>query len=125
LDVGSATSFVSGDGHVLVTVDLPEGVYAVAASISVSGTSGQAGTAVLTCSWSAGGDAEMYGPQPATMKDSEADLKDDLLALAPNAVGVGSGGGSLSLLCVASFPSASMTLTGTLLATQVTSVTVT
>jgi hypothetical protein len=59
------------------------------------------------------------------MKDTEADLKDDVLPLPPIAVSIGADGANVALWCFATFPSASMTLTGTLLATQVTSVTVT
>ena len=124
-DVGSATSYATGDGHSLVSVELPEGTYALSASVAVSGTTGQAGTATITCIWAPGAGGDLAGPQPPSMKDSEADLKDDLLYLPPNVISVGAEGTTTVLTCFATFPSASMTLTGTLLATQVTSVTVT
>jgi hypothetical protein len=66
----------------------------------------------------------LAGPQPPAFKDAESDIKDNLISLPPNALVVGDEGTTVALTCYASFPSASMTLTGTLLATEVSSVTV-
>lgn len=123
--LGTGTSFATGDSKTLVSMHLTEGVYVLSASIAVSGTTGQSSTATLTCIWTPGIGGDLLGSQPPSMKDTETDLKDDVLPLPPNAITVGTDGTTLTLSCYASFPSASMTLTGTLLATQVTSATVT
>jgi hypothetical protein len=118
LAVSPATTYASGgDTEQLAVLRLPEGDHLLEASVHVAILSVAGEVAAVTCEWDAG-DAHLLTPQPPMMKDSDSTMKDDVLRMPTGGVRVGRSGATVTFGCTTS-SSVAMTLTATVVATQV------
>jgi hypothetical protein len=125
LDTGDPTVYTATDTHTLAGVTLPAGTYALNASVYVTNGANIATVSVLTCSWDAPAGATLQSPQPPVIREPENTLRDDVVSLPPAILAVGSGTRTVSLVCASTNYGTGFTLTGTVLATRVSSATVT
>jgi hypothetical protein len=118
LAVSSATTYASGgDTEQLAVLRLPEGDHLLEASVHVLIPAGAAEMASVSCEWDAG-DAHLLTPQPPMFRDQDTTMKDDVLRMPTGGVRVGRSGATVTFGCTTS-SSVAMTLTATVVATQV------
>jgi hypothetical protein len=119
-----ATAFAASDSHTLAQLSLPTGTYSVFGSVFITGGTTSTATSTLNCALSPGSGASRLTPAWPSVKEPEANLRDDVVWMPPALITVmPSGPATVSVIC-ASTSSTGLTITGTMLATRVTTATV-
>jgi hypothetical protein len=119
-----ATTYTASDSHTLAQLTLGTGSYSVLSSVYVTGGTTSASIAALSCTLSAGAGASRFTPSWPAVKDPETNLRDDVVWLPPSLITVTSANpATISVIC-ASTSSTGFNITGTMLATRVTTATI-
>lgn len=125
LDVGEATVYAASDTHTLATVSLPAGTYLLTAQVFITNGASSGTVSVLTCTYEVDAESQLLSAQPPVIKEPESSLRDDVVWLTSGAVAVEGGQAAISVRCASTNYGNGMTMTGTLVATRVSALTVT
>jgi hypothetical protein len=125
LDTGDATVYTASDSHTLAGVTLPAGTYVLSASVFVNDAVPFETVATIQCSVVVAGDDQVLTPPFPTVASPQVQLIQDMITLPTAVVSVNGATSPLSLRCAVEDEGGGFTLTGTVLATLVSSATVT
>ncbi len=125
LDTGDPTVYTATDTHTLAGVTLPAGTYVLSASVYVNDAVPFETVATIQCSVIVGGDDLLITPQFPTVASPQVQLIQDVVSFPAAVVSVSGVTSPVSLRCAVADDGGGFTLTGTVLATRVSSATVT
>ncbi len=125
LDTGDATVYTASDSHTLAGVTLPAGTYVLSASVFVNEAVPFETVATIQCSVVVAGDDQVLTPPFPTVASPQVHLIQDMITLPTAVVSVSGATSPVSLGCAVEDEGGGFTLTGTVLATRVSSATVT
>ncbi|MEI6229211.1 MAG: hypothetical protein WCP81_00640, partial [Actinomycetes bacterium] len=121
---GIATAYTASDTHTLAQLSLPAGTYSLFTSVFVTGGTTSSTVATLNCTLSPGSGAARLTPSWPSIKEPETNLRDDVVGMPPALISVTSTSNVTVQVICASVSSTGFTMTGNVLATRVTTASV-
>jgi len=121
---GIPTAYTASDTHTLAQLSLPLGTYSLFTSVFVTGGTTSSTVATLNCTLLPGSGASRLTPSWPSIKEPETNLRDDFVGMPPALISVTSTSNATVQVICASVSSTGFTMTGNVLATRVTTASV-